>query len=81
VIREIEIWRVAMLMVNRYADGAGANRTVAKLIWGNASEAAVYRGSGRLLSREQAWSGPRVARDAPDALEAEAWRRTLPVVD
>jgi hypothetical protein len=25
VIREIEIWRVAMLMVNRYADGAGAN--------------------------------------------------------
>ena len=25
VIREIEIWRVAMLMVNRYAEGAGAN--------------------------------------------------------
>jgi hypothetical protein len=25
VIREIEIWRVAMLMVNRYADRAGAN--------------------------------------------------------
>jgi hypothetical protein len=25
VIREIEIWRVAMLIVNRYADGAGAN--------------------------------------------------------
>ena len=25
VIREIEIWRVAMLMVNRYADGAEAN--------------------------------------------------------
>ena len=25
MIREIEIWRVAMLMVNRYADGAGAN--------------------------------------------------------
>jgi hypothetical protein len=25
VIREIEIWRVAMLMVSRYADGAGAN--------------------------------------------------------
>jgi len=25
VIREIEIWRVAVLMVNRYADEAGAN--------------------------------------------------------
>src|SRR5215472_15041691 len=25
VIREIEIWRVAMLMVNRYADEANAN--------------------------------------------------------
>jgi hypothetical protein len=25
VIREIEIWRVAMLMINRYADQAEAN--------------------------------------------------------
>jgi hypothetical protein len=25
VIREIEIWRVAMLMVNRYADGTRTN--------------------------------------------------------
>ena len=25
VIREIEIWRVAMLMIDRYADDAGAN--------------------------------------------------------
>jgi hypothetical protein len=28
VTREIEIWRLAMLMVNRYADGAGANSGV-----------------------------------------------------
>jgi hypothetical protein len=46
VIREIEIWRVAVLMVNRYADEAEANsfmRTMELAAEGDHAGAAMWR--------------------------------------
>jgi len=46
VIREIEIWRVAVLMVNRYADEAEANsfrRAEERAAEGDHAGAAIWR--------------------------------------
>ena len=46
VVREIEIWRVALLMVNRYADEAEANsfrRAEARAAEGDHAGAAIWR--------------------------------------
>jgi hypothetical protein len=46
VIREIEIWRVAVLMINRYADEAEANsfrRAVELAAEGDHAGAAIWR--------------------------------------
>jgi hypothetical protein len=46
VIREIEIWRAAVLMINRYADEAGANsfrRAEEQAAEGNHAGAAIWR--------------------------------------
>jgi hypothetical protein len=46
MVREIEIWRVAVLMVNRYADEAEANsfqRAVERAAEGDHAGAAIWR--------------------------------------
>ena len=46
MIREIEIWRFAVLMINRYADDAGANsfrRAEELAAEGDHAEAAIWR--------------------------------------
>jgi hypothetical protein len=66
VIREIEIWRVAMLMINRYADEAEANN---------------FRRADELRSKcESRRSAPKLAAEG-DHAGAAIWRRVTVAIE
>jgi hypothetical protein len=61
VIREIEIWRAAMLMVNRYADEAEANsfrRAEELAAQGDHAGAAIWRRIAVAIERLTDTTGP-----------------------
>ena len=66
VIREIEIWRIAVLMINRYADDAGANS---------------FRRAEELRpKRESRRSAPKLAAEG-DHAGAAIWRRITVAIE
>ena len=61
MIREIEIWRVAVLMINRYADEAEANsfrRSEELTAEGDYAEAAIWRRVTVAIEQLTDTSGP-----------------------